>query len=179
MKLLGKKINLRKLKKSDALSIYKNINDASIKKYLLVPDPYKLTDAKKYIPRTQKKWRRGEGYSFGIEDKETKKIIGTISVDKINKEHKYAEIGYWLGKDYHRQGIMSEALSMVLDFAFRNLKLNCVWAGTFRPNKASQALLKKKGFKQVGVMENFFYRNGRWHDDMMWQLLRKNYKKAR
>lgn len=177
MKIIGQKINLRSPQASDAKSIYQNINNKAILSYLLAPIPYHLSDTKKFIIRIQKKLKKKEAYTFGIEDKNSKQIIGIISLNNISQEHKYAELGYWLGQKYHRQGIMSEALSLVLDFAFKKIKLNCVWAGTIEKNIASQKLLKKYGFKSAGNMKKFLKINQRWHDDLRWQLLKDDYKK--
>ena len=177
MKLIGQKINLRKLRSTDAQSIYQNINNKDVMRYLLTPSPYYLSDAKKFITRTQKKWRNDESYCFGIEDKASGEIIGAISLRNINKSHKFGELGYWLGRKYQRQGIMSDALSIILDFSFYKLNFNCVLAGTFKENVASASLLKKFGFSYIGVMKKMFFRNRRWHDDLRWQLLKENYKK--
>lgn len=176
MKLSGEKINLRTIKISDAKSIYENINHPDVLRYLLVPTPYKFVDAKKFVVRTQKKWRKKEAISLGIEDKNSGQIIGMISINSINKEHRYGELGYWLGKKYHRQGIMGEALNMILAFAFKKRKVHCVWAGTFKENIASQKLLQKYGFKNCGVMKKLLRRNNRWNDDLRWQLLKEEYK---
>jgi hypothetical protein len=54
-KIEGKKINLRKLKKSDATSIYQNANDKLIAKYTTIPLPYKLNDSYNFIRKTQEK----------------------------------------------------------------------------------------------------------------------------
>ncbi len=180
MKIQGQKINLRSLKKTDADSIYRNIKDRQILCFLANPPiPYKLKHAQVFILKTHRNLKSGTDYSLGIVNKENDQLMGVISLMEVNKLHRRAEIGYWLGKKYHRQGIMSEAIGLILDFAFKKLQLHSVWAGTFRQNIASQKLLKKYGFKYVGTMKKFFWRNARWNDDLMWQLLSENYKKVK
>lgn len=178
MKLIGKKINLRKLKKSDAGAIHQNIKDKEILCFLARPPiPYKLKYAQEFVLKTHRNLKAGTGYSLGITDKKTEQVMGMISLMEVDMIHRRADIGYWLGKRYHRQRIMYEALGMMLDFAFKKLKLNSISAGTFKENIASQNLLKKYGFKYVGTKKQFFWRNNRWNDDVMWQLLKENYKK--
>ena len=178
MKIEGKKINLRTIRKSDADSIYKNIKDREILRWLLNPPmQYTPKDAEAFVLKAQKKARAKEGYNIGIEDKETKQIIGALGIGRIHWPSKHAAIGYWLGTKYHRRGIMNEALGLALNYCFKELKFHSVWASTFKENKASQNLLKKYGFRYVGVMKEFYWRNNRWNDDMMWQLLKKDYKK--
>ena len=96
IKLDGKRIVLRKLKISDANSIYENARDFEIAKYTTLPYPYNLKHAKDYIKINHRKFRKKESYELGVELKETKKIIGMMSLMNIDYGNKNAEIGYWL-----------------------------------------------------------------------------------
>lgn len=105
MKLITKRLILRPLKDSDAKSVSENINDLDISKWLLVvPYPYNLKDAKDWIKHNKEGWKKKKkkDYSFGIELKKEKKIIGGMGIHKIDKFHGKAEVGYWLGKKYWR-----------------------------------------------------------------------------
>jgi ribosomal-protein-alanine N-acetyltransferase len=59
---------------------------------------------------------------------------------------KEAEVGYELLPEYHRKGIMSEALAAVVDFAFKNLHLQEIVAMTHKLNENSKGLLLKHDF---------------------------------
>ena len=89
MKIIGKKINLRTLKDSDAKSITENIKHKNVSKYLSrVPYPYKLQDAENYLNKI--KIKKDTELILGIEDKKTNEIIGCISLEKINKQNNQA-----------------------------------------------------------------------------------------
>lgn len=98
LKIEGKQINLRRLKKSDAQSIYQNAKDFDIARYTTIPHPYKLKNAEDFIKKTHQKIRKKKAFELGIELKETKEIIGVISLMNIDYNNKNAEIRYWLGK---------------------------------------------------------------------------------
>src|SRR3989338_1908327 len=124
IKLLGKKINLRKVRDSDAESIFLHANDEEIIKAVPLPTPYTLKCAKEYINTTKKLWKKKEEAQFGIEL--NKEIVGMIGL--MHLDTKSAEVGYWLGKAYWGQGIAKESLQLILNYAFKDLKLPCVFA---------------------------------------------------
>jgi len=181
MKLITKRLILRPLKDSDAKSIVENINDLDISKWLLViPYPYKLKDAKEWIKKNKENWRKKgkDDYTFGIELKEEKKIIGGIGIHKINKFQGKADIGYWIGKKYWRKGYGSEALKAILDFAFKKLKLRRIEAGVFFGNPSSGKLLEKFGAKKEGLKRKSCKSkaNNKIHDEFIYGLLKEDYK---
>ncbi|MEM3405846.1 MAG: GNAT family protein [Candidatus Pacearchaeota archaeon] len=154
MRIITKRLILRPLKNSDAKSIVENINDLKVSKWLLVvPYPYNLRDAKKWIKETQCEWkkRNKKEYVFGIELKEEKKVIGGIGIHKVDRFQRKAKVKYWLGRKYWNKGYGSEALKAVLEFAFKKLKLRRIEAGVFVGNIPSKKLLEKFGAKIEGI----------------------------
>ncbi|MBW2971082.1 GNAT family N-acetyltransferase [Candidatus Woesearchaeota archaeon] len=172
MKIKGKRINLRRLRRSDANFIYEHAKDKEISKYTQVPHPYTIEHAKKFINETQKKMRERTDYSFGIELKETKEIIGMMSLMKVDWANMNAEVGYWLGKSYWRKGYTYEALKMLIDFGFDDLKIHRLWARVIQPNISSAGLLRKAGFKQEGVQSKAIYRENKYWDMLMFGLVK-------
>ncbi len=176
LKIEGKKINIRKLKKSDAPFIYQNAKDFEIAKYTTIPHPYKLKNAEDFIKTTHQKMRKKKSFELGIELKENKKIIGIIGLTNINYNNKNAEIGYWLGKKYWGKGIMKEAIKLILKFGFKKLKLVRIYARVMHPNIASAKLLEKSGFKYEGRMRKTTLKKGKWMDDLKYSILNSEFK---
>ena len=177
MIIKGDRINLRKLRKSDAESIQKHAKDKEISRYTTLPHPYKLEHAQYFIKLTHKKMRKKESYEFGIELKGTKKIIGMIGLMNIEFKNKKSELGYWLGKEYWRKGLTTESLGLVLKFGFEELKLEKIYAKVMYPNIASANLLKKNGFKLEGRLRKNTLKNGKLMDDLIYGLLKEEWKK--
>ena len=178
LKLIGERIILRSLKFSDAKNIYLNIQDKRIvENTLRIPWPYKLGDATGFIKATQKSQRKKSEFVFGIELKDKKEVVGCIGLHHVDFEHKNTEIGYWLGSKYWNQGIMTEAGKLVLNFAFKKLKLHRVWGDAFSNNLASQKVFEKLGFKKEGFRRQVCWRFGRWKDDVCFGLLAEEFLK--
>jgi len=176
LKIIGKKINLRTLKISDAGSIFMYIKNRRVAKYLQIPDPYKLKDAHEFIRKSQKGMRKKESYNFGIASKDNNEIIGMISLMDLDWENKNAEIGYWLAREYQGQKIMPEAISLILNFGFKKIKLQRIYARVMNINIKSANLLEKFGFKFEGKLRKNNYRKGRWMDELRYSMLKNEFK---
>jgi len=179
MKLVTKRLILRPLRISDAKDIVEGLNNLNITKWLsVVGHPYTLKDAKSWIKHVQLEFRKikNKEYPFGIELKSEKKIIGGISLDI--EDHK-ARLGYWINEKYWKGGYGSEALKMILNFAFKNLKLERVEAGVFVGNTSSRRLLEKFYFNKEGLKERSVRckADGKIKDEYIYGLLRRKYKK--
>lgn len=175
----GKRVRLRKIRKPDAKDIYENAKDKEIARHTTLPHPYRLKHAEEFIKKTQKGLRKKEYFELGIELKEEKKIIGMMSLLHVDYENKNAEVGYWVGKRYWRQGYGKEALDLILDFGFKRLKLARIYARVMHPNKASAKLLEKSGFEYEGRMRKTTLRKGRWMDDLRYAMLKEDYKRKK
>ncbi len=176
LKIEGKQINLRKLKKSDAPSIFKNVNDKTITKFTTIPYPYRLKMAYDFIKMTHREMRKKKVFGLGIELKGTGKIIGMISLMKVDYENRNAEIGYWLGREYWGKKIMKEAVNLILRFGFKKLKLVRIYARVVHPNISSAKLLEKSGFQYEGRMRKTTLADGQWLDDLRYSILDEEFK---
>ena len=182
MKIKTNRLILRPLKEEDAKSILENINNLEVTKWLLVvPYPYTLKDAKKWVKENKDKWKKKkkESYTFGIELKEKKKIIVGIGIHDFDKFQGKASVGYWLGENYHGKGYGTEALDALLKFAFNNLKLRKIEAGVFVGNPSSGKLLEKFGAKQEGLRRksNRCKADGKIKDEIIYGLLKEEWKR--
>jgi RimJ/RimL family protein N-acetyltransferase len=180
LRLEGAQINLRKLKKSDAHSIHSHAKDYEIYRYTaVIPHPYRLKHALEFIPKTWKEMRANTGCALGMEDPNTGRIIGMISLMKIDAKSRNAELGYWLGKKHWGKGITSEAVRLILNFGFKKLGLRKVYARVMHPNRASARVLQKSGFRPEGTGRKHIFKDGRWYDELRFGLLKEEYQKTR
>ena len=85
---------------------------------------------------------------------------------------KTAVVGYWIGPDFARQGFMSEALEMVVDFAFDQLDISRIEAACLPENEPSRGVLEKTGFKYEGVAQSYLQIAGRWRTHVLYARLR-------
>jgi len=169
-------IQIRPLTLADALDIYENVKDKEIVRYTInIPHPYHLADARRFIKDSLKARKDKTAYIFGIELKGTKSVIGVISLSKIDKKNQKCELGYWLGKKYWSQGTMTRAVKMILEFAFKKLKIHRVYASTFADNNGSIRVLENNKFFLEGIQYETILRKGKWYNLFLYGLLKDDY----
>lgn len=84
---------------------------------------------------------------WALEDRKSGQLIGAIRLEKLNEQSKQAEIGYFLKKDYWRQGLMTEALKNLVYLSFYHLGIKRLLLKTHLENIASQRVAQKAGFQ--------------------------------
>jgi RimJ/RimL family protein N-acetyltransferase len=184
MKLTTKRLILRDYRRSDLDALVENINDLEISKNLLVvPHPYTVKDGEWWISHCEEEAKKNprSKYSFAIALKEDGVFVGGIGLDKVDSYQGTAEIGYWLGKRYWRQGIMSEAVAEVIRFGFEDLGLRRIDLNAFAENVASNELAKKFGFayEGTGIKRARAKSDGVVHDENYYGLLREQWASGR
>ncbi len=90
--------------------------------------------------------------TYAIVLKETDEPVGCCGVMFANSLHtadmkqQEAEIGYWIGKPYWGQGLVPEAVNVILARCFNELDLAAVWCGYYNGNVKSKRVCEKCGF---------------------------------
>ena len=128
-------------RKNDLEDLVEGLNDFKISKWLaFVPHPYTKKDAKQWIDYCIKNASGKEHvvlYHFVIELKSEKKVIGGLSLEKINKFQGTTGGGIWLNANYHGFGYGTEAYGEKIRFAFQKLKLRRLENGFLKGNLSS------------------------------------------
>ena len=167
----SKKFILRHYRKGDESNIVDYLNDKNVSKYLSsAPYPYKIKHAKEWVRKCVRADRRKKKkfLSFAIEA--NGKVIGGIGFDPILNHT--AEIGYALGKKHWNLGIISEAIRLVTDFGFEQLKLKKITAHIFPKNRASARVLEKNGYKLEGLLKEHHLKDGKKHDALLYSKIK-------
>jgi len=117
-------------------------------------------------------------FSFGIFDKESKKLIGDIGISLIDSKNKHAEIGMAIGdKNYWSKGYGTDLVKTILKFCFEELELNKVYLDVWEENKRAIGCYLKCGFKKDGVLREHVFKDGKYHDKWIMSILKKEWKK--
>lgn len=124
------------------------------------------------IRRYREEIEHGTGVTFLIFENATGSLVGGISVGNIRRGVAQAgQIGYWMGERYAGRGMMGEALVLVVDFAFRSLRLHRIEAACIPGNDRSVRVLEKAGFRGEGLLRSYLRINGSWQDHYLYALI--------
>ncbi len=175
--LKGETINVRKMRLSDAQNLYDNVKHKEVVKYTqAIPHPYPKDGAQKFIRSSFSNIKKNKAYELAIVLKESDKLIGIVSLLSVDMKNNNAELGYWLGKKHWGKGYVTQAVKLILDFGFNQLKLHRIYAKLFDKNIGSKKVLEKTGFKLEGTFKEHQYRHKKWQDVLRYGLLKKDYK---
>ncbi|MCD1118314.1 GNAT family N-acetyltransferase [Chryseobacterium turcicum] len=146
MKLETERLILKSIDENNVDDILKIRGNKITNQFVKRIPPKTNYDALDFILTIKKRVENKETYYWGISLKNQTNLIGTICLYRFSEDRKGAEVGYELLPDYHRKGIMSEALQSVLNFGFNELNLNEILAFTNKFNENSKSLLLKHHF---------------------------------
>jgi ribosomal-protein-alanine N-acetyltransferase len=117
-------------------------------------------------------WHSGAGYAFFIFSKANDALQGGITLSNVRRGvAQTGTLGYWVGKPYARQGVMSDAIGCMLRFCFDTLRLHRVEAACLPRNGASRGVLIKGGFREEGLAPKYLRINGEWEDHILFAIL--------
>lgn len=167
--LRGERVVLRALEREDLPRCHKWFNDEEVTRYLRRGDPRSMDEEERWF---EKQDADKSNLVFGIED-ENGNLIGDIGLHNIDFRNGTAELGIVIGeKDKWDRGYGSEAIRVLLRYAFEELRLYHVEASVFVENRRSIRCLEKCGFVKEGVRRGLFFRSGKHHDAILFGILR-------
>jgi ribosomal-protein-alanine N-acetyltransferase len=173
--LQTERLILRQLTMEDIDFIFQHFRDPRVTQYLMDEPPLEdYAQAKEiiefYLEPEGKTYNR-----WGIVQKADNLLIGTCGYHKWSTAYCRAEIGYDLSPACWGQGYMTEALRAVIGNGFERMGLNRVDALVYTKNDASIHLLKKLGFKQEGLLRDYFCLDGNFYDHYLFALLQREW----
>lgn len=170
----GNRLMLRHPDRSDVVELLR-LNRASTRLHRGLVSPPKTEDEfNRYIEFS----RKDDCRSFLICHMSDGSIVGSITLSQIfMRGFRSAYLGYYIGEQHANRGYMTEALELILRYAFDNLKLHRVEANIQPGNLASIALVKRAGFTEEGYSRRYLKISGRWRDHERWALLAEDWRK--
>ncbi|NDJ53713.1 MAG: GNAT family N-acetyltransferase [Chloroflexi bacterium] len=173
------KLVLRNITLEDIPAILTIFSDEEVTRYNDI-DPFETEErAEWFVGLCHMRYVDKTGIRWGIvrRDDDSDTVIGTCGYNVFYRHSRRAVIGYELARPYWQQGIMTEAVGTIVSFGFEDLDLNRIEAETTLYNVASMRLLSRLGFYEEGVLRDFGYWKGDYHDLRMFSLLRRDYER--
>ena len=162
---------IRSFSKKDVRSLAQHANNPRIAVNLRnrFPHPYTLNDGKKWL-----EYVKSEPTETHYAIARRSEAIGGIGLEFRDDVHyQTAELGYWIGEDYWGKGIMTAAVIVFTEYAFKNYDLVRIFATVFESNLASARVLEKAGYVFEGRLRRSVNKNGKILDELMYATVKE------
>lgn len=133
-----------------------------------------ISESYALIERLAREYRDEGAVRWGLTLKGEDVVVGLLGYNYWSVPHNRAAIGYDLAMRLWGRGLMSEAMTAVLDHGFGPMGLNRVEAWTNEANTESIRLLRRLGFWQEGTLHDQFFEDGAYHNVTLWVMLRRD-----
>ena len=136
---------LRPVTIQDVSDIFLYAQDPEVSKQLAWEPSASVEETQELVERWIENYQKNEEAPWGIVDKVTSTVIGSIDVRNYDEENRCAELGYCLSRDYWGKGLMGEALKSVIRYLFAKTDITQIAAFVRIDNLQSQHVLEKVG----------------------------------
>jgi|WetSurMetagenome_2_1015567.scaffolds.fasta_scaffold656669_2 diamine N-acetyltransferase len=175
--LRGKRIVLRAARKKDAKCLVEFMNDGEVT--LGICQYLPVSDIEEEAWLADMLIRRKDSDIFFVICLKNGKIIGSCGLHKVNHKDQNAELTVVIGKkDMWGKGYGVETGKLLIEYAFNQLNLQRLYTGAYAFNKKSLVFLKKLGFIREGRQRKAIYKNGGFHDTLLFGLLKEEYERT-
>lgn len=134
-----------------------------------------LEQARRFVTIGRDGWISERTSRFGLFERETGELVGSIELDGIDHRRSQAELGYWIRSDRAGRGYATEAGRAILLYAFQALGMHKVRADVAVGNAASARVLEKLGFSREGTLREDRPIAGVFHDHWRYGLLAREF----
>ncbi|MBQ2991297.1 MAG: GNAT family N-acetyltransferase [Clostridia bacterium] len=173
--LESERLILRRIAMRDAKDIFAYSKDPEVARHVLWSAQKELSEAKEYCRYMMKRYRNDEPASWGIIEKKTDTLVGTIGYMDYSEDNASVEVGYSLARWMWNGGYMTEALRRVIAYTFESMDINRIEAQHETDNPSSGRVMEKCGMRKEGVLRQRLYNKGAYRDVALYAILREDY----
>lgn len=169
--LTTERLRLRRMQPSDAAALFILRSDERAMQYVDRPRAKSMDDVYPFMEMIEKGLQENSAILWVITMKGSDELIGTIGFWRMQPENFRSEIGYGLLPDYHRKGLMVEALRAVVQYGFEVINLHSIEANINPGNHGSRQVLLRCGFVKEAYFRENYYWQGKFLDSEIYGLL--------
>ena len=174
--LYSARLTIRAVRDTDVDDLFAINGDPEVTRYLPYEAWRSVADGMAWIQRMRDLDAAGTGRQFMLELNEGRKVVGTLLLCRYDESSGCADLGFALGREYWRRGLMHEALTLFCTHAFEHINLRRLEAEVDPANHASNALLLRLGFTLEGTLRADDVSNEPSHETNVFGLLRNEWR---
>jgi ribosomal-protein-serine acetyltransferase len=132
---------------------------------------YTIADTADWLGTRDREWEAGADFSVLVADALTGEVLGGCGLNQINREHRFANLGYWVRASRLGRGIAPAAARLVARWAFDEAGFGRAEIVVMRDNVASCRAAVRSGARFEGYARNRLLHLGEWHEAAVYALV--------
>ena len=171
LKLKGDKVYLRALEAGDLQFLYELENNTEIWEISGTLAPYSKHVLKKYLENAHRDIYEVKQLRLCICNSDDR-TVGLIDLFDFDPKHRRAGIGIIItAQEDRKKGLGTEALSILIKYAFTILDLHQIYANVSEDNQASLSLFENLGFERAGTKKDWIRSGGKYKSEILFQKI--------
>ena len=176
--IAGSTFELRELRLEDAKSLFTMLTTEEVSRFIS-PPPTTVEGFERFIMWAHRERLAGNYVCYAVVPRGCTTAVGIFQLKSLEHGFATAEWGFALGSQFWGTGIFAESARLVVDFAIDVIGANRLEARAAVANGRGNGALRKIGAVQEGVMRRSFFRNGVYHDQVLWGIVAEDWRLQR
>jgi [ribosomal protein S5]-alanine N-acetyltransferase len=172
------KVTLREVRESDAPALLAMLTTDEVAEFVS-PLPHTIEGFHGFIRDVHDDRLAGNSFCFAIVPDGYEDAMGLFQVRQLEPGFGSAEWGFALGSPFWGTGVFNEGARVIVDFAFGVVGVHRLEARSIATNGRGNAALRKMGALQEGLLRRSFLRNGRYYDQILWSILKDDWRQTK
>lgn len=176
--ITGSTFTLRELRVEDAPSLLAMLTTEEVSRFIS-PPPTTVEGFERFIMWAHRERLAGNYACFAVVPQGCATAVGIFQLKALEHGFATAEWGFALGSQFWGTGIFAESARLIVDFAVDVIGTHRLEARAAVANGRGNGALRKIGAVQEGVMRRSFFRNGVYHDQVLWGIVADDWRLQR
>ena len=135
---------------------------------------YTVEESRSFVLSSETAWNEKTRFAFAVFDVSSGLFLGGVGLNQINRNHNFANLGYWVRSSQTGRGVATAATLLAAEFGFEDLGLNRIEILTATGNAASGRVAENAGAKREGILRNRLLLHNSPHDAVIYSLISDN-----
>lgn len=176
--LSGGGVTLRDLRMADAPALLELLTIDEVARFIS-PPPTTVEGFERFIGWLHQERAEGRYVCFAVVPEGGDTAVGLFQVRQLEPQFGTAEWGFALGRPYWGTGVFVAAARLTVDFAFEEIGVYRLEARAALANGRGNGALAKLGAVKEGILRRSFVRDGRQLDQVLWSIVREDWRQAK
>jgi RimJ/RimL family protein N-acetyltransferase len=158
------------LRPSDAPTLFAELGSPEVTRFMWAPPP-NVAAFERFIEWAEAERATGKYICYGIVPRGEEHVVGVFELRQLQPGFLRGELGFVMAPRLWGGGAFAEGARLMLDFAFRTVKVHRIEARAAVDNDRGNAALRKLGARREGRLRDAFWRDEQYVDQYLWAIL--------